>query len=383
MTLALTPVPELSMAWPIWVYGVLLAFLAIHVPLQVVWAAVVQRAAAGPVSVVPDKILPSVAVLVAARNEGHQLAETLRSLQQLDYPREKLTIWVGDDASTDDTAAVAERFVKLDRRFRLIRLPDGVGGGKQRVLAQLFEQAEAAFYAITDADVEVPPTWVKTLLTAFSDEQVGIASGPTTLKGAGAWAGLQRLDWLFGFGMIQVFKRLGGDLTGAGNNMLVRHHAYWQTGGYSQLAFNLTEDYALMAAIKRANWRVAWVHHIGARNTTKALPSLQAYLHQRKRWFKGGVGGPWFGISYFSWQAFGGLWAVATLLLFPPVWAAAAMLLKLLADALLAARAVWAFHQKAPVGLLLLHSLYFQAAMLLLPLYFLVPGKVRWKGRAY
>src|SRR6185437_9243642 len=50
--------------------------------------------------------LPSVSVVVPARNEAHNLPALLASLRALDYPNVELL--VVDDASTDGSGALAE-----------------------------------------------------------------------------------------------------------------------------------------------------------------------------------------------------------------------------------------------------------------------------------
>lgn len=47
--------------------------------------------------------LPHVAVLVPSWNEAAVLGQTIDQLMRLDYPRDRLRVYVVDDASTDDT----------------------------------------------------------------------------------------------------------------------------------------------------------------------------------------------------------------------------------------------------------------------------------------
>src|SRR4051794_4364611 len=50
---------------------------------------------------------PSVSVIIPTYNSGRWVAETLRSVPLQTFPRERLEIIVIDDASADDSAAVA------------------------------------------------------------------------------------------------------------------------------------------------------------------------------------------------------------------------------------------------------------------------------------
>ena len=49
------------------------------------------------------KEYPTVDILIAARNEEKNLATCLKSISKLDYPPEKIKIWIGDDESSDGT----------------------------------------------------------------------------------------------------------------------------------------------------------------------------------------------------------------------------------------------------------------------------------------
>src|SRR4030095_14972179 len=66
--------------------------------------------------------LPSVSILIPARNEELVIRETLRAVCSLSYPQ-SLEILVIDDGSTDRTAELVEEVATSDRRVRLLRLP--------------------------------------------------------------------------------------------------------------------------------------------------------------------------------------------------------------------------------------------------------------------
>src|SRR3990167_2221047 len=53
---------------------------------------------------------PSVAIIVPCWNEGKTVAGTMRSLLELEYPKEKLSIIAVDDGSTDETFEVMRTF---------------------------------------------------------------------------------------------------------------------------------------------------------------------------------------------------------------------------------------------------------------------------------
>ena len=60
---------------------------------------------------------PLISILIPARDEELNIANCLESLQKQDYPN--FEILVLDDNSSDDTAAIVERFATKDDRIQL------------------------------------------------------------------------------------------------------------------------------------------------------------------------------------------------------------------------------------------------------------------------
>lgn len=89
--------------------------------------------------------MPTIAVAIPAYNAGRWIAETLESaLGQTRPPDEVVVV---DDGSTDDTAAVAERFA--DRGVRLVRQANG---GPPAAYNAAFDAATSDFVAMLPAD---------------------------------------------------------------------------------------------------------------------------------------------------------------------------------------------------------------------------------------
>ncbi|MBM3410902.1 MAG: glycosyltransferase, partial [Bacteroidetes bacterium] len=57
----------------------------------------------------PLEEFPSVSVLMAAHNEECVIEDKIRSIFRCRYPKHKLEVWVGSDASTDDTDHILSR----------------------------------------------------------------------------------------------------------------------------------------------------------------------------------------------------------------------------------------------------------------------------------
>ncbi|WP_136520591.1 glycosyltransferase [Cellulomonas telluris] len=121
--------------------------------------------------------LPNVAVLIPAWNEAAVLAASVGRLMRLQYPAERLRVYVVDDASTDDTPEVVQA---LAERYpgRVVHLRRDQGGqgkahtlnhGIERVLADDWMQA----LLITDADVIYRPDSLRRMTRHLADPRIG------------------------------------------------------------------------------------------------------------------------------------------------------------------------------------------------------------------
>ncbi|GAB2875143.1 glycosyltransferase family protein [Hymenobacter ruber] len=369
--------------------GLLLNFLLIYLALWLLGMAFTawrfaSRRGAKPAAGLPAP-LPRVSILIAARDEEMALPRCLASLRGLDYPAELLEILVGDDGSTDRTAAVAAAAMQgFAGQFRLIPITEnrGQARGKANVLAHLARLATTDFFFITDADISLPKTWITGLL-AHAAPGVGTVTGITAVRGPHLFAQLQGIDWLLSLSMVQVVSDLGRPVTAMGNNMLVTRAAYEATGGYEALPFSVTEDFALFQAVLAAGFGFRQVFEADIRADSLPMPTWAALLRQRKRWLRGVAGLPLrlrLELLFFSgfWPALAGVAIMAGPSAALGLWGA-----KVLVQGALGAAA----HRRAGLRLrwwlLPLFELYTLGLTAAIMVFQLSSGKVVWKGRSY
>jgi cellulose synthase/poly-beta-1,6-N-acetylglucosamine synthase-like glycosyltransferase len=119
--------------------------------------------------------LPSVSVMIAARNEerdiGWKIAETLA----WDYPAENLEVLVASDASEDSTDKIVSSFDSP--RVGLVRMEPR--GGKARALNRLAELAHGEILFFTDANSHIGPDALRRMVRHFADPRVGCVTGNT------------------------------------------------------------------------------------------------------------------------------------------------------------------------------------------------------------
>jgi len=99
---------------------------------------------------------PMLTVIVPAYNEGPMVGQTIDSIAQADYPRDRLEIFVVDDGSHDDTwehiDAAARRHPDL---VTPIRFPEN--RGKRAALEAGLVRARGEFAVTIDSDSVIEP----------------------------------------------------------------------------------------------------------------------------------------------------------------------------------------------------------------------------------
>src|SRR3977135_2783740 len=122
------------------------------------------------------KQLPKITVQLPIFNEVYVVERLLRSVSELDYPRDLLQIQVLDD-STDDTreitASCADEFRLRGVNVQLIHRVDRAGF-KAGALAVGLEAAEGDFVCILDADFVPRPELLRRTVQFFTDPNVGM-----------------------------------------------------------------------------------------------------------------------------------------------------------------------------------------------------------------
>ena len=99
--------------------------------------------------------LPSLDILVAARDEQNVISDLVERLFYLDYPNEKLNIYIIDDGSSDDTPLILNKLSKKFDRLNIIRRLKDAGGGKSGALNYALKFISGDWLLILDADAQL------------------------------------------------------------------------------------------------------------------------------------------------------------------------------------------------------------------------------------
>jgi len=113
-----------------------------------------------------------IGILIAAYNEEKVIAQKLESILSSDYPLENVQIYVGSDASTDQTNAIIESYSKKHNNIHLVNFSGRTG--KAGIINHLAAKAKEEIYILTDANVFFEKNTIKDLVKHFSNLEVGL-----------------------------------------------------------------------------------------------------------------------------------------------------------------------------------------------------------------
>lgn len=327
--------------------------------------------------------LPFISILVAIRDEVHTVNYALNSLDKLDYPKDKFEVLMGDDGSTDGSSKILKAWDKETNNFFYIPIDSKVGhlDAKANVLEQLAEKSKGEFLMITDADVQVPSSWLMKQLACWK-EGAGIQSGFTLIKANDFWSSMQMIDWSLALGMVKIVSGWKIPVTGVGNNMMVSREAYDKVGGYKNIPFSVTEDFALFQAVAKQGYRYQQLANEDSLVRTFATRGFGNLMNQRKRWMSGALKLPPFMVSLLVFQLFY-YPAMLTMLFINPFVAIPLFGLKVTLQSLFINKILERLNQYVPLGNLLIFEFYSGFISVALFFFYLLPLPVKWKGRKF
>ncbi len=328
--------------------------------------------------------LPTVSIIVAARNEEHNIGVCLESLSRIDYPQDRFEIIIINDQSTDGTALVVESYRNVIPNLKVMTTVGSVHNlrGKANAMSQAIEKSSGEIICTTDADCTVSPDWVRNIVRRYTPE-VGCICGFTMIKSVDIFTGIQALDWAYLLTIASAGVGWKLPLSAVGNNMSFRRKAYNDVGGYKRVGFSVTEDFALFKAISYDSpWRVRYPVTADTLVWSEPCANLKELYHQKKRWGNGGLD---IHPAGFAIMSIGWLMSLAILLtpflgVSLPVWLAC-VTGKFLSDAWLLSLSMRTLHLGKLMKYFFWYEIYYLVYVTLLPFIVFFGGKVVWKGR--
>lgn len=155
-------------------YPVLLSWYSKHHPLKAI-----KHASRGYRPVTSDQDCASITILVPAYNEEQWIADKIRNLSSLDYPKSRYNVIIACDGCTDNTALIAEQTIQeaicADTHFEIRVFNEN--RGKVSVINQQMSTISTDITALSDVSalISIDALWLAN--RHFHDCQVGVVNG--------------------------------------------------------------------------------------------------------------------------------------------------------------------------------------------------------------
>ena len=215
----------------------------------------------------------------------------------LNYSRDEATVYVADNASTDDSLALLRehfpecRVIELEKNW-------GFAEGYNKALQQI----EAEYYLLLNSDIEVTHHWLTPMIEYLDAHQDVAACQPKLLsifdkeqfEYAGASGGyLDRFGYPFCRG--RIFDTVESDngqydyatdiLWATGAALMIRSKDYWEAGGLDGRFFAHNEEIDLCWRLRIKGRKIvclpeSYVYHVGGGTLPKSNP-MKTFLNFR------------------------------------------------------------------------------------------------------
>jgi cellulose synthase/poly-beta-1,6-N-acetylglucosamine synthase-like glycosyltransferase len=232
--------------------------------------------------------LPFITVQLPLFNEMYVVERLLKSITEIDYPRERFEIQVLDD-STDETVKLAratvESYAAKGFDIHYIHRMDRTGF-KAGALENGLKTSKGELVAIFDADFVPKPDCLRKLVHYFTDPLVGCAQMRWSHINGG-YNLLTRLQTIMldGHFVVEqtVRNRTGGFFNFNGTAGIWRRRAIELSGGWQH--DTLTEDTDLSFRAQLMGWR--FVYLLDEDAPSEIPVEINAFKAQQRRWAKG------------------------------------------------------------------------------------------------
>ena len=231
--------------------------------------------------------IPTLDILVAARDEQNVIARLVERLVSLDYPSEKLKIYIIDDGSVDNTPNILKKLSQKYERLNIISGSKNDGGGKSGALNHALQFISGEWVFILDADAQLKNDTLQRVLSfaqngSWSAVQLRKSVINTSKNFLTTCQGIEMaMDAYFQVGRLYS----AGISELRGNGQLVRKDILLNCGSFNENTVTDDLDLSLRLILSQSKIGIFWDPPV----MEEAVEDIFALFRQRQRWAEGGL----------------------------------------------------------------------------------------------
>ncbi len=224
---------------------------------------------------------PTISIVVAFRNEAHNLAKLIQDFRKLAYPPELMELILVNDHSTDSWQTILGQ--QPHERIHVCHLPEGVSG-KKAALRFGASNSCSKYLAFTDADCQLPTHWLNYIAQSIHSHKAQLYIGAVVIESHTFLGHLQRAE------MMQLsYSALSTALTSGilanGANLVCETTYFNALGALPTENIAGGDDMFLLEQVKRdKSASLSIIPFSQASVHTAALTNLGSLWKQRVRW---------------------------------------------------------------------------------------------------
>ncbi|WP_269621993.1 glycosyltransferase [Prochlorococcus marinus] len=238
-------------------------------------------------SSIPAEDLPSVDVLVSARDEETVVEKLINRLANVQYPEEKINICIINDGSQDNTASILEEKSQTFSNIKILHRAPSSGGGKSGALNYALQKLSGEWVFILDADADFPPDILLRLMPVAKEGSLAAIQLRKAVVNSqkNFLTCCQSMEMAMDAVIQEGRQNINGVVELRGNGELLNRIALDSCGGFNEETVTDDLDLSFRFLISGASIGILWNPPV----TEEGVESLQALLRQRKRWAEGGL----------------------------------------------------------------------------------------------
>ncbi len=224
---------------------------------------------------------PAVTIVVPCWNEERTVYKTIRSILNLNYPKDKIKVFLIDDGSTDGTWNVLKKFDKHNN----ITIFKKENGGKHTALNLGLEKAGTDFLACLDADSFVDSEALVRIMSYFEKDPSIMAVTPSLVVNNPSTLvqNAQNVEYHISVFAKRMLAFLGAIHVTPGPFTVFKTEVFKKIGPY-HYAHN-TEDMEIAYRMQKNHLKIDYCND--AYVYTNTPPTVKKLYKQRLRWIYG------------------------------------------------------------------------------------------------
>ena len=230
---------------------------------------------------------PTLDILVAARDEQNVISRLVERLFNLDYPSEKLKIYIIDDGSVDNTPIILEKLSQKYEKLNIIRRQKNAGGGKSGALNHALKIISGEWVFILDADAQLKNDTLRRIITYAQNGSLSAIQLRKSVLNASknfltTCQGIEMaMDAYFQLGRLHS----AGISELRGNGQLIRRDILLNCGSFNENTVTDDLDLSVRLILSQSKIGIFWDPPV----MEEAVENISALFSQRQRWAEGGL----------------------------------------------------------------------------------------------